>query len=995
MKFKLLILSLISFTVSAQNTLSYSALESHYNNGIELFERKAYSSARAEFQQYIALSEKSLTPNQFNLANAAYYSAMSSLHSKAMDTDIEIERFVLNHGDHPKARMIFSDLAGNYFERKEYKDAIKYYEKSLENRTDNLDTYEIRYNLGLAYYQEKDFNNALRQFDFVKGTVIENAVNAAYYAAVIHFDRGNYDLALGDFYRVENVPAYKKEVPNWIGQILYRQEKYDQLLAYAEPIISNPDGRKVDDLSLLAAEVSFFKDDFHKAALYYDKFRSLRRTKMPAQMAFRYGFSLYKTDQFDKASSIFKEIAGNKDELGQQAAYYLGICALQAGDLNSAAVAFDNAQKLDYDEAIKEEASFNYIKVMVEQGNNQAAIESLQYYATNYPSGKYYNEVNELLAEILFETNNYDYAINYIESLSSTTSKIDEAYQKLTFNQGVTAFNTEKFDEAINYFDKSLSKSFNNSLRAQAQFWKAEALTHLGDTGADRLYRDLLSSGDKLVRLRSMYSIGYIHFNNENYTEASRYFQDFRTGARGEASLDEKSDDALLRIGDCFLAARNLNQALNTYDDAYRNNKIGKDYALYQKAMVFKYQGKDTEAKNTLDLFARLYKNSRLIPDVMLQNGNIAMESGNYSSAITIYTDLLRNNPSSEIVPEVLLKRAIAFNNIGSYDRAISDFNLILNKYGKTKQANEAFLGIREALSHANRSEEFFEIAENYKRNNPESSSVQGLQFETAKDLFFKEDYDKAVTAFTRFIEQYSGSVLIPEANYLLAESYAALNNLNMALRYYQIIVSGNQIEFLSQAAMRSANIYIDQKKYDDAILNFLQVTFATSNQRELVTAYDGLMKSYYNNGNYSNTTEFANKILETGGNVVLGAGNRAELYKGKVLLKTGDYNSAKAQFGKVINLAKDESAAEAKYRTGEILYLEKDYDGSIKTMQELASDFSDFLIWYERAFLLIADNYVGKDDMFMAKATLNSIIENSETTEILDEARRKLSSLN
>ncbi len=994
MKFKTLAFVLSCFGAFSQNTLSYSSIESHYNNGVELFGKKAYSSARKEFQNYISLSAKSLNPNKFNLANAEYYSAMASLNSKALDADIEVERFVLNHADHPKARIIFSDLADRYFEQGEYKDAIRYYEKSLENRADNLDTYEIRYRLGLAYYQMRDFNNALKKFDYVKGTVIANAVNAAYYAAVINFQNENYDLALTDLRRVENVPAYRQEVPNWIGQILYKQKKYDELLAYAEPIIAHPDGRKYDDLALLAGEVSYFKNNFEKAALYYDKYKLLKITKTSPQVIFRHAFSLYKIEKYGNAAALFKNVAGANDELGQQAAYYLGICALRQGDLNSAMAAFDAARKTDFDPAIKEEAAYNYIKVLVENGNSQQAIVDLQNYVKEYPDGKYVDETNELLSEILFETSNYVAAIRYIEGLSRTTPKIDEAYQKLAYNQGVSEFNAEKFDAAIGYFDKSLIRPVSRDLATQAKLWKAEALFYLEKPEAESLYRELLTSSDRIARLKSQYSLGYLSFNREQYSDALRLFQDFRSGARGEATLAASLDDANLRIGDCYLMTQNFTQALNTYDQAFRTNTSGKDYALYQKGMALKYLGREAEAKSAFDQFTRSFAGSRLIDDALFQNGNLAMESGNYRAAIAVFTDLLKKKPSSERVPQVLLRRGIAYTNIEDYNRSVSDFKTILDKFGKSSYASEAFLGIREALSQANRSEEFFEIAEQYKRNNPEGSSVQGLQFETAKDLFFAESYDKAISAFTRFIQQYKGSVLIPEANYLLGESYLALKNRNEALRYYQEIVNGNQLEFLSQAAMRSAVIYYEMNRYDDAIRNYQQVVYSTSAQRETVVAYEGLMRAYFQKSDFDKTLEMADKILATGGNVVAGAVNRAELFRGKALVGKSDFAAAKTQFQKTMGLAKDESAAEAKYRIGEIQYKQKEYDASIKTMQELANDYSDYLAWYENAFLLIADNYIGKNDSFMAKATLNSIIENSENKETVAQAKQKLNTI-
>lgn len=85
---------------------------------------------------------------------------------------------------------------------------------------------------------------------------------------------------------------------------------------------------------------------------------------------------------------------------------------------------------------------------------------------------------------------------------------------------------------------------------------------------------------------------------------------------------------------------------------------------------------------------------------------------------------------------------------------------------------------------------------------------------------------------------------------------------------------------------MRSAGIYYEQQNYDEAIQNYLQAASSTSNQREVVLAQEGLIKAYYFKGNYDKTLEYADKIILEGGNTVLGATNRATLYKGKAMMQ-------------------------------------------------------------------------------------------------------------
>jgi hypothetical protein len=56
---------------------------------------------------------------------------------------------------------------------------------------------------------------------------------------------------------------------------------------------------------------------------------------------------------------------------------------------------------------------------------------------------------------------------------------------------------------------------------------------------------------------------------------------------------------------------------------------------------------------------------------------------------------------------------------------------------------------------------------------------------------------------------------------------------------------------------------------------------------------------------------------------------------------------------------------------------------------QELGNNYSEYLNWYEEGFILITENYIEKKDYFMAKATVQSILENSETADIKNKAKK------
>lgn len=981
----------MGFQSYAQNTIAYTDPESFYHKGIELFQKKVYAPSRDEFKHYIQATQKSLSANEFNLTNAEYYSALAGLYVKAPDADIEIERFVINHSDHPKAKVIYGDLGNYFYEQGDYNRAIQYLEKAVKANSTSLTALEFKYKLAVSYYQTNDYTKALPLFNEVKSVASDYSIHAYYYSGVINYKNADYDAALSDLKKVENVSPYKTEIPNWIANILYVEKRYDELLAYTEPIIEKPNGRKIDDMCLVTAEVCYFRDDFAKAAKYYDRFRTFRKGTVSNQVTFRHAYSLYKTENYNKAIENFKKIAGQNNELGQQAAYYLGISSLQANDLNAALAAFERAKAASFDKIVQEESQFNYAKVAIDLGNSQQGITELENYLKNYPGGKYEDEASEVMSDVMFDANNYAQAITYIEGLKKRSPKLNAAYQKLAYSQGVLDFNAERYTRAIQYFDKSLTQPIDNDLKQNATFWKAEAAYAAKLPEAGEYYRSIInSSTNDALKQKSKYALGYLNYNNKDYKQAANYFKEYIKVRKDESNL-QNYEDAIVRIGDSNLAIKNYDEALRYYDLAIKENRTEKDYAMYQKALTLTFLGRNQEALQIFDRIGTQYPNSRLVDDAWFQNASLELDKGNYQNAVNLLSKMVRERPKSSLIPQALMKRALAYGNLKNHEAALTDYKVIVIRYGKTDVAENALLGLQETLNTLGRSEEFSSIIDEYKKSNPDNGSVETLEYETAKNLYLNEKYDKAVTALLKFINNYPRTSNMYEAKYYLADSYYILNDKTNALKYYNQVINDNRTSFVTKSALRGASIEASSKNYKNAITNYRAVIVSSANKRDIVTAWQGLTDAYYFSGNQDSVIVYAREIINNGGNIVMGASNKAQLYIGKAYMAKNDFSRAEEEFNKTIAMAKDNNGAEAQFFIADMQYRSKKYKESIKTAQELAQQFSDFLYWYERGFILIADNYVALNDYFMAKATLKSIIENSETPETIDLAKKKM----
>src|SRR5690606_8173692 len=91
---------------------------------------------------------------------------------------------------------------------------------------------------------------------------------------------------------------------------------------------------------------------------------------------------------------------------------------------------------------------------------------------------------------------------------------------------------------------------------------------------------------------------------------------------------------------------------------------------------------------------------------------------------------------------------------------------------------------------------------------------------------------------------------------------------------------------------------------------------------------------------------------------------------------------------------ARDEHGAEAKYLLGKVLYETGAYKQSYETLIALKNDFPAYEEWVGKGFLLLADNFVAMGDIFQAKATLKSLIDNFPLSSVKEAAKAKLKAI-
>jgi TolA-binding protein len=586
--------------------------------------------------------------------------------------------------------------------------------------------------------------------------------------------------------------------------------------------------------------------------------------------------------------------------------------------------------------------------------------------------------------------NNYNKAIEYIESLPRRGPAIDRSYQKATHLKGTELFNMERYIEATTFFQKSLQYPVDPVMAGESNYWCAEAYSIAGkyDQAIDHYAAIIVpSSGASAdIVLQSRYGLGYAYYNVKQYDRALFNFKEFTNKApRSNGYLA----DATLRLADCYYVEKSYPEALTTYRTVLAMNSPDKDYAHLQAGLILGIQSKYAEANSELGEVIKS-PTSTYKEEALFRMAQFDFEQGKYGNAAAGFTRVIDASKTSQFLPYAYSKRAASYYNLKDYNKTAADYIYVIEHYTTHPAADGVLVSLQEALNLANRSGEFDKYLALVKSANPDAKGLESVQYESAKATYFSQDYQRAITRLQDYMAAYPGSPRIVEAKYYIAESYYRLKDYSNALKIYIEIGSDNEFQFINKVVSRISELEFQGGKYENAIPAYMRLASISTNKKDLHTAWSGLMESHYLLAQYDSADKYANLIIEKG-NINAGAVNKASLYLGKTAMARGDYETAKDEFLNTLNSAQDEYGAEAKYLMAEIFYLNKQHKECYETLVELNKDFAAYTEWVGKSFLLLVDNYLAQGETFQARGTAKSLIDNFPLQSVKDQAAVKL----
>jgi TolA-binding protein len=248
---------------------------------------------------------------------------------------------------------------------------------------------------------------------------------------------------------------------------------------------------------------------------------------------------------------------------------------------------------------------------------------------------------------------------------------------------------------------------------------------------------------------------------------------------------------------------------------------------------------------------------------------------------------------------------------------------------------------------------------------------------------------DKAVGDFTRYLEKYPTGTYVLNAHFYkgVCEQKAGYNN--EALIDYNKVIAQPKNKFTELALLNAAKINTELGNKEATLNNYNQLEYLADIPANVFKAQTEQMRLNFQLNNIDNAIKYCemvvNKNTEDAKLIA-----EAHLIYGKCLMAKDDYNVALKEF-KIASSSVSIFGAEAKYQVALILNLRGEYDNCEAEVFSLIKKFAAYDYWMGKALILLSDNYVAKEDLFQAKVTLKSVIDNSKHADLVATAKDKL----
>lgn len=976
-----------SLSISAQKSAIYTQDSKDFDKAILLYNENQFASAQLLFEKV-----RSATANEELKSDCSYYAANCAIRTNQPNADLLMERFVVDYPTSRKQNQAYVEVAHYYFAQGNYPKALEWFEKVDENNLSYKEQDQYNFQKGYSFFSSKNKKEATTYFNKVANSK-EYGSQAKYYLGFMAYEGDDYKQATKYFDEVSSEEKYKEKLSYYQADMNFKLGNFQKAIDLGTKAMTKSNEIEKSELNKIIGESYFNLKQYDKSIPYLALYKG-KKGKWNNTDFYQLGYAYYMQKNYESAISQFNKIIAGKDFVAQNAYYHLGESYLELDKKQQALNAFKNASEMEFDAAIQEDAALNYAKLSYEIGNSyQSTPAILTDFIKKYPNNANKSEIERLLIDSYISSKNYKEALVLLEKNKSPENKL--AYQKVTFYRGLELYTDSNYKEAATMFEKSLEQQKEAKFTARATFWKGETEYVLNDfKNALLSYQQFkgMAAAATTTEIKNVnYNIAYSYFKQKEYDQAGNYFQNQIDNAKGDKV---RLLDSYLRLADCRFVTSKYSSALEAYNKVIEMKGVDADYAYFQKAICYGFVSKNDKKIEELNAFLKLYPKSDYRDDAFFELGNTYVAENKKDLAIKTYDWLNTEFVKGSFTSKAILRQGLVYYNADKDELALAKFKKVAADFPKTPEALEAVSTARLIYVDNGKVDEYAAWVRTLDFVAVTDAELDNDTYEAAEKQYLQNNTKQSISGFSGYVAKFPRGIHSLKANYYLAQSYFSDGQEDKSVSGYEYVIAQPRSEFTEQSLARLAQIFLKNNDASKAISVLGRLENETDVSQNKTFAQSNLMKSYYDNKDYSNSVLYAEKVLanpKADDNVK----SDAQIIIARAAIQTGDETKARAAYAKLQSVAKGELAAEALYYDAYFKNKDGKFEASNTVVQKLAKNYSGYKYFGAKGLILMAKNFYGLKDSFQATYILESVIKNfTDFPDVVSEAQKELDAI-
>lgn len=452
-----------------------------------------------------------------------------------------------------------------------------------------------------------------------------------------------------------------------------------------------------------------------------------------------------------------------------------------------------------------------------------------------------------------FQNGDYKAAVESFELVIATaTKKNRDVIRRAYLSKADALSELLDLDSALKIYAKIIERfpNTNESLKAKLGIGLVYYKKNNYETARECFLNYMKKYPDTRITDDVQYWLGMLHFKNKNFRKAAVSF----TALVKNYPKSNYSAEGWLRLGDCYynpplkkykLARNSYRKILAKFPDSSQA-----EFALYSIGRTYEAEGAVFDAISVYVRFAEKYPRSQLSPEIIYQVAEYFYKKKDYEKAAKYFEQVYSNFPEHNLSEESNFLRSKIYYKTGDRTDAMNSFKKFVEEYPLSKNYAEVLLYIGNCYLDSSDYQKAIESYENGLKLDPKDSDGEvfammkynsgiayekmGSTLETEKcysEILYR--YPKSLAAAEMYLKrgidlERSGDYFAAVENYELAANITKSKNIQKS----DGLSNGSEEDIGALAQKKAADCYFMQKKYREAVREYLKVVYLFSDSQ-------------------------------------------------------------------------------------------------------------------------------------------------------------------